>query len=80
MRQPKIITTMRSYSWWLFLSDAIAGATVAMVALPLYLAIVIASGPEPAQGLITAIVGGFLFLFWEGAAFKLVGRLGHSSS
>ena len=60
MRQPKILTTLKTYSWPLFLSDLIAGATVATVALPLSLAIAIASGADPAAGLVTAIVAGFL--------------------
>ena len=41
-------------------ADAIAGLTVAIVALPLSIAIAVASGASPAQGLITAIIGGFL--------------------
>tara|TARA_R110002126_G_scaffold291791_2_gene458511 strand:- start:37290 stop:37550 length:261 start_codon:yes stop_codon:yes gene_type:complete len=57
--QPKILTTMKTYSWSLFVADFLAGVTVAMVALPLSLAIAIASGANPAQGLVTAIVGGF---------------------
>ena len=63
MRQPKILTTLQSYSWSLFLADLMAGATVAMVAMPLSLAIAIASGADPAQGLVTAIIGGFFILF-----------------
>ena len=47
---PKILTTMRSYSKELFVSDALAGLTVAMVALPLSLAIAIASGPDRKKG------------------------------
>ena len=53
MRQPKILTTIRDYSWSLFRQDALAGLTVALVALPLSIAIAIASGATPAQGLIT---------------------------
>ena len=60
MRQPKILTTIRDYSWSLFRQDALAGLTVALVALPLSIAIAIASGATPAQGLVTAIIGGFV--------------------
>ena len=44
----------------MFMADALAGTTVAMIALPLSIAIAIASGAEPAAGLVTAVVGGFL--------------------
>ena len=63
MRQPKLFTTIRTYSWSLFAQDLLAGATVAMVALPLSLAIGIASGADPAKGLITAFVAGFMISF-----------------
>ncbi len=76
MRQPKILTTMRDYSWSLFLSDLLAGATVAMVALPLSLAIAIASGADPAKGLITAIVGGFMISLMGGSRVQIGGPTG----
>jgi SulP family sulfate permease len=49
MLRPKILTTLRTYTPRLFLADLLAGITVAMVALPLSLAIAIASGAEPAR-------------------------------
>ena len=58
--KPKILTTLPAYTVDLFRADALAGVTVAMVAIPLSLAIAIASGAEPAAGLVTAIVAGFL--------------------
>ena len=73
MRQPKIITTLQSYSWSLFLSDLLAGATVAMVALPLSLAIAIASGADPAKGIVTAIVAGFLISLLGGSRVQIGG-------
>jgi len=51
-------------------SDAISGITVAIVALPLAMALAIASGLEPERGLYTAIVGGLLFLFVGGNVFR----------
>ena len=54
--KPKLLTTLRDYSWRLFLADGVAGITVALVALPLSVAIAIASGAEPKAGLVTAIV------------------------
>jgi len=50
MRQPKILTTLQSYTYKFFVADVLAGVTVAMVALPLCLAIAIASGADPAKG------------------------------
>lgn len=76
MRLPKIVTTMQSYSWSLFRADCIAGATVAMVALPLSLAIAIASGADPAKGLVTAIVGGFFISLLGGSRVQIGGPTG----
>jgi len=45
--KPKLLTTLRDYSWRLFVGDALAGVTVALVALPLSIAIAIASGADP---------------------------------
>jgi len=72
--KPKIFTTMPGYTRDLLLRDVIAGVTVAMVALPLSLAIAIASGADPAKGLVTAIVGGFLFHFWVAAGCRSEAR------
>ncbi|MDF2367452.1 SulP family inorganic anion transporter [Sneathiella sp.] len=76
MRQPKILTTIQSYSWSLFISDLLAGATVAMVALPLSLAIAIASGADPAKGIVTAIVAGFLISLLGGSRVQIGGPTG----
>lgn len=58
---PKLITTLREgYSARIFRADAIAGLTVAIVALPLAMALGIASGASPDKGLVTAVVAGFL--------------------
>ncbi len=76
MRQPKILTTLQSYSWQIFLADLMAGATVAMVALPLSLAIAIASGADPAQGLVTAIIGGFIISLLGGSRVQIGGPTG----
>jgi SulP family sulfate permease len=74
--RPKLLTTMQSYSRSLFLSDLAAGVTVAMVALPLSLAIAIASGAEPGKGLITAIVAGFLISLLGGSKVQIGGPTG----
>ena len=57
-------------------ADALAGLTVAIVALPLSMAIAIASGATPAQGLYTAIVGGFLVSLLGGSRFQIGGPAG----
>src|SRR6056297_1882428 len=74
--KPKLLTTLPAYSRDLFLKDVLAGLTVAMVALPLSLAIAIASGAEPAQGLITAIVAGFLISLLGGSRVQIGGPTG----
>lgn len=76
MRIPKIITTMQDYSLQLFRADAIAGITVAMVALPLSLAIAIASGADPGKGLVTAIIGGFFISLMGGSRVQIGGPTG----
>ncbi|MFN3835513.1 MAG: SulP family inorganic anion transporter [Glycocaulis sp.] len=74
--QPKILTTLRDYSWKQFSSDAMAGITVALVALPLSLAIAIASGADPAKGLVTAIVGGLFVSLLGGSRVQIGGPTG----
>ncbi|HUQ13918.1 MAG TPA: SulP family inorganic anion transporter [Novosphingobium sp.] len=74
--RPKLLTTMRTYSPALFAADAAAGVTVALVALPLSIAIAIASGADPASGLITAVVGGFLVSLLGGSRVQIGGPTG----
>lgn len=76
MRLPKIITTLKTYDASQFLADLLAGATVAMVALPLSLAIAIASGADPAQGITTAIIAGFLISALGGSRVQIGGPTG----
>lgn len=76
MRQPKILTTLKTYTWPQFTADLLAGTTVAMVALPLSLAIAIASGATPAQGLVTAIIGGFFISLLGGSRVQIGGPTG----
>ncbi len=74
--KPKILSTLPGYTWAGFVSDLFAGVTVAMVALPLSLAIAIASGAPPATGLVTAIVGGFLISALGGSRVQIGGPTG----
>ena len=73
---PKILTTLKTYSWSLFWADLIAGVSVAMVALPLSIAIAIASGADPAKGVVTAIVAGFLISLLGGSRVQIGGPTG----
>lgn len=71
---PKIVTTLQTYSWALLRSDLMAGFTVAMVAIPLSLAI--ASGAGPEQGLVTAIIGGLFISLLGGSRVQIGGPTG----
>ena len=74
--KPKLLTTLRDYSMRMFVGDAVAGFTVALVALPLSIAIAIASGADPRAGLVTAIVGGFLISLLGGSRVQIGGPTG----
>jgi SulP family sulfate permease len=74
---PKLITVLREgYDLADFRADAIAGLTVAIVALPLSMAIAIASGVTPDRGLTTAVIGGFLVSLFGGSRFQIGGPAG----
>ncbi|WP_048644989.1 SulP family inorganic anion transporter [Nitratireductor soli] len=74
---PKLITVLREgYGLDAFKADVIAGLTVAIIALPLSMAIAIASGVPPERGLYTAIVGGFLVSALGGSRFQIGGPAG----
>nr|WP_255746026.1 SulP family inorganic anion transporter [Lysobacter sp. CFH 32150] len=71
---PKLFTVLRGgYGWNDLRSDAIAGLTVAIVALPLAMALAIASGTTPEKGLYTAIVAGFLISALGGSRVQIGG-------
>ncbi len=74
---PKILTVWREgYGLGDLKADALAGLTVAIVALPLSMAIAIASGVGPERGLYTAIVGGFLVSALGGSRYQVGGPAG----
>src|SRR5262245_35945029 len=74
---PKLVTILREgYGLADLKADAIAGLTVAVVALPLCMAIAIASGLEPQRGLYAGIVGGFLVSLLGGSRFQIGGPAG----
>jgi sulfate permease, SulP family len=74
--KPKLLTTLRRYDGRQFAADAAAGVTVAMVALPLSIAIAIASGATPAAGLVTAVIAGFLISALGGSRVQIGGPTG----
>jgi sulfate permease, SulP family len=75
--RPKLVTILKEgYDLARFRRDAIAGATVAVVALPLSMAIAVASGVSPERGLYTAIVGGFIVSALSGSRFQIGGPAG----
>ena len=74
---PKLVTVLREgYSLSALKADALSGLTVAIVAIPLSMAIAIASGVGPERGLFTAIVGGFLISMLGGSRFQIGGPAG----
>jgi SulP family sulfate permease len=74
---PKLFTVFREgYSIATFRADAVAGLTVAIVALPLAMALGIASGASPDKGLITAVVAGFLISALGGSRVQVGGPTG----
>lgn len=74
---PKLLTVWREgYGLAQLRADALAGLTVAIVALPLSMAIAIASGVGPERGLYTAIVGGFLVSALGGSRYQIGGPAG----
>jgi SulP family sulfate permease len=74
--KPKLLTTMRGYAPGMFFGDVVAGTSVALVALPLSIAIAIASGAPPAAGLVTAVVAGFLISALGGSRVQIGGPTG----
>lgn len=74
--KPQIFSTMPGYGGRALLSDVMAGVTVAMVAIPLSIAIAIASGATPAQGLVTAVVAGFMISALGGSRVQIGGPTG----
>ncbi|MEQ1812265.1 MAG: SulP family inorganic anion transporter [Terricaulis sp.] len=75
---PKSITVIAQEGYRIddFRADTVAGLTVAIVALPLAMAIAIASGVSPDKGLITAVIAGFLISALGGSRFQIGGPTG----
>lgn len=77
MFTPKILTVFREgYGLQTLKADALAGLTVAIVALPLAMALAIASGASPDKGLVTAVIAGFLISLLGGSRVQIGGPTG----
>ena len=71
--KPKLFSVMKNYSAAQFGKDVVAGIIVAIIALPLSIALALASGVEPEQGIYTAIIAGFLISFFGGCRVQIAG-------
>ena len=71
--KPKLFSVMKTYTKEQFIKDVIAGIIVAIIALPLSIALALASGVGPEQGIYTAIVAGFLISFFGGSRVQIAG-------
>jgi SulP family sulfate permease len=74
--RPKLLDSLKGYDRAKFLSDLIAGITVGVIALPLAIGFAIASGVNPAQGIWTAIIAGFLISALGGTKVQIGGPTG----
>lgn len=73
---PEFFIGLKNYNFKMFLNDMAAGIIVAIVALPLSIALGIASGVTPEVGLITAVVGCFIVAILGGTKFQIAGPTG----
>ncbi len=71
--KPKFFSTIKNYSGQQFAKDLVAGVIVAIIALPLSIALALASGVEPACGVYTAIAAGFVVSFLGGSRVQIAG-------
>ncbi len=71
--KPKLFSVMKTYTKEQLVKDVIAGIIVAIIALPLSIALALASGVSPEQGIYTAIIAGFLISFFGGSRVQIAG-------
>ena len=71
--KPMLLTSMKTYSREQFVKDVTAGIIVAIIALPLSIALALASGVGPEQGIYTAIAAGFVISFLGGSQVQIAG-------
>lgn len=73
---PQLLISLRTYNREKFIADLMSGLIVGIVALPLALAFGIASGVTPEQGIVTAIIAGFIISFLGGSRVQIGGPTG----
>src|SRR4051812_21320815 len=73
---PKLVTTLKTYDRVQLTQDLLAGLIVGVVAIPLALAFGIASGVTPAEGLYSAVIGGFIISLLGGSRVQIGGPTG----
>ena len=71
--KPKLFSVMKTYTKQQFVKDVVAGIIVAIIALPLSIALALASGVTPEQGIYTAIFAGFVISFLGGSRVQIAG-------
>ncbi len=71
--KPMLFTSLKGYNKSQFVKDLISGVIVAIIALPLSIALALASGVGPEQGIYTAIVAGFVISFLGGSTVQIAG-------
>ena len=71
--KPKLFSVMKTYTKEQFIKDVISGIIVAIIALPLSIALALASGVSPERGIYTAIVAGFVISFLGGSRVQIAG-------
>lgn len=71
--KPKLFSVMKTYTREQFVKDVIAGIIVAIIALPLSIALALASGVTPEKGIYTAITAGFVISFLGGSRVQIAG-------
>ncbi|MDE6606349.1 MAG: STAS domain-containing protein [Lachnospiraceae bacterium] len=71
--KPKLFSVMKTYSKEQFVKDVVAGIIVAIIALPLSIALALASGVTPEKGIYTAITAGFVISFLGGSRVQIAG-------
>ena len=73
---PKTFSSLKSYTKKMFIADTMSGIIVGIVAIPLAIAFGIASGVGPTEGLITAVIAGFIISFLGGSKVQIGGPTG----
>lgn len=74
--KPKLFSVMKTYTKQMFYKDVTSGIIVGIIALPLSLALAIASGVSPEKGLYTTIIAGFIISFFGGSRVQIGGPTG----